>query len=545
MSFQAGDKVGDYQVLAVLGAGGMGQVYKVRNAISDRIEAMKILLPNLEADPDLADRFLREIKVQATLDHPNIAALHTAQRVDNQIVMVMEYVEGTTLEKLLEHGPIPLASAVDCVCQVLSALAYAHARGVIHRDIKPANMMLTPAGTVKLMDFGIARMTADRRLTQTGKTVGSLFYMSPEQIQGATELDARSDLYSLGVSLYELVTGRRPFQGDSDYSIMAAHLQQNPVPPIQLDPNVPSALNEIILTSIAKEPAQRFQSADALHTALSSVAGLMGVTPSTAELTQKMNAPAPAPPAATAPVAAQPAAPVPVTKTSGSRRGLYMAIGAVAALVVLALAVTQGPKFMRTRASNGSATPQSVQTQPQVQPAQIPEIAPGPAASPAAADVAPSTPATQNSAPPAAKSSPQPAPKHTALHRQASQPIAEQPPTQTVTTQPANPSPPVADPPAAPAPDPARARELERLRDQYNQMSIRAGSVKSGMRSMEAQMARSGLGMRGDMKNTESRMDYLMQEAMSSIQNGDTAGAKKNLDTAEFALEALEQFLNR
>ena len=134
-------------------------------------------------------------------------------------MMVMEFVEGTTIDGLLKNGPLPMDKALEYTIQVLSALSYAHGHGVIHRDIKPANMMLTPAGSIKLMDFGIAKM-ADRQLTRTGHTVGSLFYMSPEQINSPHALDARSDIYSLGVSMYEMVTGRRPFQGDSDYSIM-------------------------------------------------------------------------------------------------------------------------------------------------------------------------------------------------------------------------------------------------------------------------------------------------------------------------------------
>ena len=162
--------------------------------------------------------------------------------------------------------------AVDYVMQVLSALDYAHARGVVHRDIKPANMMLTPGGVVKLMDFGIARSSADHKLTQTGTTVGSLYYMSPEQIQGVTAPDARSDLYSVGVSLYELVTGRRPFDGDSQFAIMSAHLAGTPVPPVTVDPRLPQLLNDVILMSVAKEASARFQTAKALRNALSNVA---------------------------------------------------------------------------------------------------------------------------------------------------------------------------------------------------------------------------------------------------------------------------------
>ena len=274
MSDEATKRIGDYEILGVLGSGGMGKVFKVRNVISDRIEAMKILLPDLAGRQDLADRFLREIKLLAGLNHPNIAALRTALTLNNQLVMVMEYVEGTTLATRLEQGPIPAADAVNYVDQVLGALSYAHRQKVIHRDIKPANMMLTPEGVVKLMDFGIARSGTDRALTTTGTTMGSLYYMSPEQVKGQAT-DARSDLYSLGVSLYEMVTGERPFRADSDYSLMAAHLQQPPKPPIELRSDLSAALNEIILMSIAKDPALRFQSADAFRNALNSAKGTL------------------------------------------------------------------------------------------------------------------------------------------------------------------------------------------------------------------------------------------------------------------------------
>src|SRR5512140_1687777 len=144
MTLEIGSTVADYQIVAILGAGGMGQVYKVRNVISDRVEAMKVLLPDLANQPELAERFLREIKVQASLVHPNIAGLHTAVRVENQLLMLMEFVEGVTLDEKLKAGPLPPAEAVDYIMQVLAALDYAHGHGVVHRDIKPSNMMLTP-----------------------------------------------------------------------------------------------------------------------------------------------------------------------------------------------------------------------------------------------------------------------------------------------------------------------------------------------------------------------------------------------------------------
>jgi serine/threonine protein kinase len=268
--YTVGQKLGDYEILGILGAGGMGKVYKVRNTISDRVEAMKILLPDLAGQKELADRFLREIKVLASLNHPNIAALRTALTLDNQLVMIMEFVDGVTLSSRLQQGAIPPTQAIKYIDQVLDALSYAHKQNIIHRDIKPANMMLTPDGSVKLMDFGIARSASDRSLTMTGTTLGSLNYMPPEQVKG-DPADNRSDLYSLGVSLYEMVTGQLPFQADSNYAMMAAHLQEVPKPPIVLRPGIPQPLSQIILMALAKDPGQRFQSADAFRGALKSV----------------------------------------------------------------------------------------------------------------------------------------------------------------------------------------------------------------------------------------------------------------------------------
>ena len=193
----------------------------------------------------------------------------------------------------------------------MSAVSYAHQQHIIHRDIKPANMMLTPQGVIKLMDFGIARGGEERSLTMTGTTMGSLSYMSPEQVKGEAT-DARSDLYSVGVSLYEFVTGQRPFTATSDYSIMAAHVKEAPKPPVELHPGLPAALNEIILMAIAKDPAQRFQTADAFRNALSSVP-VAAPTPAMLEATTVDSMAAlPNVPAA---AAATPAAPVAALKS--------------------------------------------------------------------------------------------------------------------------------------------------------------------------------------------------------------------------------------
>jgi len=267
MSVEIGHTVNGYEVIALVGRGGMGKVFKVRNVISDRVEAMKVLLDDATAAPELSERFLREIKVVASLEHPNIAGLRTAFQVDNQLVMVMELVEGSTLDERLRGGRLNPSYAADCICQVLAALSYAHKQGVIHRDIKPGNILITPAGVVKLTDFGIASKAGDARLTATGMALGSLYYMSPEQVRAAP-LDARSDLYSVGATLYECVTGNRPFLGDSFFAIMQAHLELRPVPPIKLSPDIPAELSRIIEKALEKAPGNRFQTAEEFRKAL-------------------------------------------------------------------------------------------------------------------------------------------------------------------------------------------------------------------------------------------------------------------------------------
>jgi serine/threonine protein kinase len=267
-SLEVGTTIGDYQIVSVIGRGGMGKVFKVRNVLSDRVEAMKVLLPDLDPRPDQVERFLREIKVVAGLEHPGIAALRTALRVDTQILMIMEYVEGNSLQHFLGRGRIEVAPAVHLTKQLLEALSYAHGRGVVHRDVKPSNILIGPGGRMKLTDFGIASRHGDPKLTAAGTAVGSLHYMSPEQMR-AEPIDARSDLYSVGVTLYEMVIGQTPVQGDSFYSILRAHLEEKPRPAVELVPGITPELSQIIDRSLEKMPAARFQNADEFHTALS------------------------------------------------------------------------------------------------------------------------------------------------------------------------------------------------------------------------------------------------------------------------------------
>jgi serine/threonine protein kinase len=260
MSFQTGDTIADYRILGILGRGGMGAVYRVSNLLTGREEAMKVVLPDYAADADAADRFLREIKIQASLQHPNITALRTAVRAENHILMIMELVEGASLEAMLTNGPLGLAQAIRITDDILGALSYAHQHGVIHRDVKPSNIVVTSRGLPKLMDFGIARAAGDIRLTQSGMAVGSLYYMSPEQVL-SRPVDVRSDIYSMGATFYEMLTGRRPVEGEGQYAVMNAHLSLVPVSPSEIAPGVPREVSSVVLKSLEKAPEQRYQTA--------------------------------------------------------------------------------------------------------------------------------------------------------------------------------------------------------------------------------------------------------------------------------------------
>jgi serine/threonine-protein kinase len=261
MAFEPGQRIGDYEVVARLGAGGLGVVYEVQHLISQRREAMKILLPDQSGTPEMVERFRREVQTLATLNHVNIAQLHTAFYYENQLAMIMELIHGETLRDLRARMAITLPQALEYGAQVLNALTYAHGLGVVHRDIKPSNIMITEGGFVKLLDFGIALTEHGSDLTRAGYLLGSLNYMSPEQVAGS-KATPRSDLYSVGVTLYELLTGILPITGSNNYEVMMGHINQVPVPPYQVAKLVPKLVSDAVMRALAKDPAQRFASAD-------------------------------------------------------------------------------------------------------------------------------------------------------------------------------------------------------------------------------------------------------------------------------------------
>jgi predicted Ser/Thr protein kinase len=254
-----------YEVGRLLGAGGMAEVFEGRDRLLARRVAIKVLQAQFARDPSFLIRFKREAQAAASLSHPNIVGVYDTGTEDGTHFIIMEYVDGRTLKEVIRaEGPLYPERVAEICADVCSALAAAHARGLIHRDIKPGNVMLTPEGKVKVMDFGIARATTSETITQTAAVVGTAQYISPEQAQGQA-VDYRSDLYSLGCCLYEMLTGTVPFTGATPVAIAYRHVREDPTPPRMLNADVPAPLEAICLKAMAKLPDNRYQTATEFH----------------------------------------------------------------------------------------------------------------------------------------------------------------------------------------------------------------------------------------------------------------------------------------
>jgi beta-lactam-binding protein with PASTA domain/predicted Ser/Thr protein kinase len=251
-----------YEVEQLLGQGGMARVFRGTDRVLNRTVAVKVLSPQFASDDQFVARFRREAQAAAALNHPNIVSVYDTGDQSDVHYIVMEYVEGRTLRDVIrQEGPILPERASEIGQAVARALAAAHEAGLVHRDIKPGNIMLTRDGQVKVMDFGIARTSTGDTLTQTAAVLGTASYLSPEQAQGST-VDARSDIYSLGCVLYEMLTGRPPFTGDSPVAIAYKHVREDPVHPSNLNPDVPPSLDAVVMKAMAKNPENRYQTAD-------------------------------------------------------------------------------------------------------------------------------------------------------------------------------------------------------------------------------------------------------------------------------------------
>jgi eukaryotic-like serine/threonine-protein kinase len=260
VGFNVGQTFGDYSITAAVDAGGTGHAYKVEHCITKRTEVMKVLSVELATDIEIK-RFEREMRALARLSHSNIAALHNAIHSENQLILLMEYVEGQTLESIFLAGRLPIDTGVGYIRQMLSALGYAHQQGVVHRDVTPATVFVTQGGQVKLADFGLSKSYGDSVLTNCGDVLGSLPYLAPERVKGTTQPDRRSDLYSVGAILYEHLTGQKPFGVNRRLAPIITDSEGEPTAPSQIEPRLSLEWDEILGRALARDPAHRYQSA--------------------------------------------------------------------------------------------------------------------------------------------------------------------------------------------------------------------------------------------------------------------------------------------
>ncbi|UCH23920.1 MAG: serine/threonine protein kinase, partial [Deltaproteobacteria bacterium] len=262
-------KFGRYEILEEIGKGSMGVVYRAHDPQIDRIIALKVLRHDRMISEDFVQRFLKEAKAIGRLSHPAIVTVYDVGEDKGTVYLAMEFLEGTSLDRIIHEKKLSLEEIVDMGVQAAEALDYAHQHGVVHRDIKPANIILTPTGQVKITDFGIARIEdpSATRQTQAGEILGTPSYMSPEQVMSRS-VDGRSDLYSLGVILYELATGERPFEGNNMAATFRAITQDTPVEPAKIDPTVSQALSALVMKSLNKPPDSRFQTGSSMAESL-------------------------------------------------------------------------------------------------------------------------------------------------------------------------------------------------------------------------------------------------------------------------------------
>ena len=307
-AFTTGARLGSYEVIDRLGAGGMGEVYRARDTRLGRTVAIKVLRAG--ADPDLLHRLDREARAASALNHPNIVHIYDVGETDSRggtHYVVMELVEGETLRRRLRPGPLAMGELLDLGAQLADGLAKAHRAGIVHRDLKPENLMVTPDGVLKILDFGLAKIVAaplkdvsagdtlSRHGTQVGMLMGTLEYMSPEQASGRT-VDHRTDQFSLGLILHEMATGRPSFRRDTPAQVIAAVIERDPEPLGRLRPDVPRALEALVSRCLQKDPERRFAKTDELASELAVLAGRSRSGPRSEAVSAEIVPPSPAPP---------------------------------------------------------------------------------------------------------------------------------------------------------------------------------------------------------------------------------------------------------
>jgi serine/threonine protein kinase len=532
-----GEQIANFRIIEKLGEGGMGVVYKAMDVDLERPVAFKMLSPELSHNPEIVERFRTEARAQANLNHVNLATLYAFLVQGGNAFIVMEFVEGENFDQLIRRrGPLPAEDAIPWFKQALLGIGAAHRMGIVHRDIKPTNLMLNRQGIVKVMDFGIAKVVGVRGATRTGMQLGTPAYMSPEQIQGRS-IDVRTDIYALGITLYQMLSGHVPFEEGSDFDIMRHQVSTPPPPMIQLHPYAPAQYQNVVTKAIEKNPNDRYRSVEEFGAALEHPGSLAatvaaagyGSPPRTVLETSGGSGYATAAPLAQSQTTFPPMTPMagPATPAPAGSSGRWNSRYTVGVLVILAavllgiVMLARKPAPAPLSAVGGTAS--APLTQPQVEMTGSGTLnvpTPGGTAG-AAHQTGEQTPGTIQQPPtPPAKVKPKTMASNqdNSVNRAPDQP----------------PQPPAVD-----------KKVMDDLETEYDQLGSRASAVESSLDTLERQMQQSGLGLRGDMVAARNSMRNDLQKGKQALDSSDPDRARHFLDLAQKDVEKLEGFLGR